>query len=99
VPNLVLAGDYVRNSMNVATMESACETGRRAAQAILDAGIAGSEPVDVIERWTPPENKPFRAEDDRRFRAGGPHPLDFPWPSGRAGGLRDGELGLRDLLP
>lgn len=36
VPNLVLAGDYVRTHTDLASMEGACEAGRRAANAILD---------------------------------------------------------------
>ncbi|HEU0032415.1 MAG TPA: FAD-dependent oxidoreductase [Kofleriaceae bacterium] len=36
VPNLVLAGDYVRTHTNIASMEGACESGRRAANAILE---------------------------------------------------------------
>jgi 15-cis-phytoene desaturase len=36
VPNLVLAADYVRTHTNLASMEGACEAGRRAANAVLD---------------------------------------------------------------
>ncbi|WP_224372884.1 hydroxysqualene dehydroxylase [Hyalangium versicolor] len=36
IPNLCLAGDYVRTHTNLASMEGACEAGRRAANAILD---------------------------------------------------------------
>ena len=41
IPNLVLASDYVRTHTNLASMEGACEAGRRAVNAILDrAGMA-----------------------------------------------------------
>ncbi len=36
IPNLVLAADYVRTNTDLASMEGACEAGRRAANAILD---------------------------------------------------------------
>ena len=77
--NLVLAGDYVRNSMNVATMESACETGKRAAQAILDSVGFNGEPVQVHDRWIPPENEPLKRIDEERWKLGLPHVLDTPW--------------------
>lgn len=80
IPNLTLAGDYVRNTMNVATMESACETGRRAAQAVLDASGVRADPVRIFDRWTPPENEPLKRVDEERYRLGLPHALDTPWP-------------------
>jgi 15-cis-phytoene desaturase len=36
IPNLTLAADYVRTNTDLASMEGACEAGRRAANAILD---------------------------------------------------------------
>jgi 15-cis-phytoene desaturase len=36
IPNLALASDYVRTHTNIASMEGACEAGRRAANAILE---------------------------------------------------------------
>lgn len=36
VPNLVLAGDYVRTHTDLASMEGACEAGRRAVNVLLD---------------------------------------------------------------
>ena len=36
IPNLVIAADYVRTHTNIASMEGACEAGRRAATAIMD---------------------------------------------------------------
>jgi hypothetical protein len=65
--------------MNVATMESACETGKRAAQAVLDAAGFHGEPVRVYDRWTPPENEPLKRADEERWKTGLPHALDTPW--------------------
>jgi uncharacterized protein with NAD-binding domain and iron-sulfur cluster len=81
IGNLMLAGDYVRNTMNVATMESACETGKRAAQAILEAAGFGGNPVRLDNRWIPPENEPLKRADAERWKLGLPHVLDTPWPS------------------
>ncbi len=36
ISNMFLAGDYIRTNTNLATMESACESGKRAVNAILD---------------------------------------------------------------
>jgi uncharacterized protein with NAD-binding domain and iron-sulfur cluster len=95
VGNLFLAGDYVRCSMNVATMESACETGRRAAQAVVDTADRGGD-VTVFDRWVPPENQPFRAHDAQLYKDGRPHLLDFPWPADAAARLAAG--GVAALL-
>lgn len=95
IPNLVLAGDYVRNTMNCATMESACETGRRAANVVCeDAGVTG---VPVLNRWLPPENGGLRRMDDKRYQRGQKHILDFPWGWRTSMRLRSGELSLRGL--
>jgi uncharacterized protein with NAD-binding domain and iron-sulfur cluster len=101
IPNLVLAGDYVRTSMNVATMESANESGRRAAQVVVDRARRG-DPVTVFDRWQPPENEPGYRGDDEAYKAGRPHMLDFPWPGREAAGLlgRSGDPSvLTQLLP
>ena len=82
IPNLFLAGDYCRSTMNVATMESANETGRLAAKALVDASGRSVEPVRVFERWQPPENQSLRDRDEERYRRGQPHALDTPWPGG-----------------
>lgn len=96
IPNLILAGDYVRNTMNCATMESACETGRRAANAVCEnAGVTG---VPVLNRWIPPENGGLRRIDDQRYRDGRKHILDFPWTLRIGALLRSGEISLQDLV-
>jgi uncharacterized protein with NAD-binding domain and iron-sulfur cluster len=80
IPNLFLAGDYCRATMNVATMETADETGRLAAKALIERSRRRVEPVEVFERWQPPENQALRDLDEQRYRSGQPHMLDTPWP-------------------
>jgi uncharacterized protein with NAD-binding domain and iron-sulfur cluster len=59
IKNLVLASDYVRTYTNIASMESACEAGRRAANEIL-ARSASTKPLaevwplvepEIYDRW------------------------------------------------
>jgi uncharacterized protein with NAD-binding domain and iron-sulfur cluster len=64
VSNLFLAGDYLRTNTNLATMEAANESGRRAANAIL---AAEGRPADCAVL---PLDEPFeslRARDEARF--------------------------------
>ena len=71
----MLAGDYVRCTMNVATMESANETGRRAAAAVAEAAGRGAGSVESFDRWMPPENEALKRLDQDRYRRGLPHLL------------------------
>jgi hypothetical protein len=67
LPNLFLAGDYVRTHTNLACMEAANESGRRAANAILTA--EGQVPTCMVV----PLDEPFetlRAKDRARFARG-----------------------------
>jgi uncharacterized protein with NAD-binding domain and iron-sulfur cluster len=76
IPNLVLAGDYVRCTMNVATMESANETGRRAAAAVTEAAGWGAGSVEAFDRWVPEENEVLKRLDETRYRRGQAHILE-----------------------
>jgi uncharacterized protein with NAD-binding domain and iron-sulfur cluster len=59
IPNLVLASDYVRTHTDIASMESACEAGKRAANGVLDRDAAAAtrvriwplEELAAFERW------------------------------------------------
>lgn len=84
VPNLFLAADYVRTHTDLATMESANEAGRRAANGILAASGVSARPAGV---WAPPESRLldlWKAYDRRRFARGLPWhehaPLWVRWP-------------------
>ena len=74
IPNLVLASDYVRTNTNIASMEGACEAGRRAVNEILIRSASTTRKADV---W-PLEEPQFawlKAWDARRFAEGKPHIL------------------------
>ncbi|MXV62883.1 FAD-dependent oxidoreductase [Natronorubrum sp. JWXQ-INN-674] len=76
ISNLTLAGDYVRTNSDLASMESATEAGRRAANAILERrGIRGSR-VPVWELEEPALFEPFKRQDRLRYRLGLPHPAE-----------------------
>lgn len=78
VPNLFMAGDYVRTDLNLATMEGANESGRQAVNALLDAaGVPGGR-VRVQTLFQPPELVPVKAVDAARYAAGLPNALDLP---------------------
>ncbi|MBP2472737.1 uncharacterized protein with NAD-binding domain and iron-sulfur cluster [Crossiella equi] len=76
VPNLALAGDYVRNDVNLATMEGANEAGRAAANAVLAASGSSAPPVRLFTLYKAPELAGLQAEDTRRYRAGLPNLFD-----------------------
>jgi hypothetical protein len=44
LPNMFIAGDYVKTYTDLATMEGANESGRRAVNAVLKAARSGAEP-------------------------------------------------------
>lgn len=70
IPNLFLAGDYVRCDVNLATMEGANETGRRAVNAILDATGSQADGVKVYELHRPREWDGLKRIDRDRYRRG-----------------------------
>ncbi|QFU81986.1 hydroxysqualene dehydroxylase [Natronorubrum aibiense] len=73
IDNLTLASDYVRTNSDLASMESANEAGRRAANAILERH--GRAPtVEVWDLEEPAVFEPFKRQDRVRYRLGMPHP-------------------------
>ncbi|NKY51776.1 hydroxysqualene dehydroxylase [Nocardia vermiculata] len=77
IGNMFLCGDHVRTGIDLATMEGACEAGRKAANAVLDAAGDGAPRVPVFPMYAPPELEPFKRLDADRFRAGLPHLMDM----------------------
>jgi 15-cis-phytoene desaturase len=76
IPNLFLAGDYVKTMTNLATMEGACESGRMAALGLLirDNWNAGPRP-QLFPLAEPPVFAPFKALDETvNFPLGWPPP-------------------------
>ncbi len=58
VPNFFLAGDYVRTDVDLATMEGANESARRAVNALLDRDGSEAERCRIWELYRPPEMDP-----------------------------------------
>lgn len=93
IPNLVIAGDYVRTNTDFASMEGACEAARRATNAILtrdnyqgDRGPASVWPLEEPEVFAP-----FRERDRQRYLRG------LPWAS-PAMINEEVEVGLQKLV-
>ncbi len=75
IENLFLASDYVRCYADLATMEAANETARRAVNGIIEASDSFATPCAVWPYGEPDFLAPFKAYDRLRFRAGLPHQM------------------------
>lgn len=73
IDNLALASDYVRTNSDLASMESANEAGRRAANAIIRKHGMGRR-ARIWELEEPDIFEPFKWQDRMRYRFGLPHP-------------------------
>lgn len=73
VANLTIAADFVRTNSDLASMESANEAGRRAANAIMSRH--GGSPASIYQLKEPALFAPFKQQDRLRYRLGLPHPL------------------------
>ncbi|MGH3735038.1 MAG: FAD-dependent oxidoreductase [Micromonosporaceae bacterium] len=78
IPNLFLAGDYVQTDVDLATMESANESGRAAVNALLAAAGSGAPPVQMFRLYDPPEFEAAKLADEQAYAAGLPNALDRP---------------------
>lgn len=75
IANLTLASDYVHTNSDLASMESANEAGRRAANAILKRhGHDATASIWSLEE--PRVFEPFKKQDQIRYRLGLPHPAE-----------------------
>ncbi len=75
IENLTIASDYVRTNSDLASMESANEAGRRAANAIFERhGV--SDRAAIWELPEPAIFEPFKRQDRIRYRLGLPHPAE-----------------------
>ncbi|MWK39413.1 FAD-dependent oxidoreductase [Actinomadura sp. J1-007] len=76
IPNLFLAGDWVRTPINVTTMEGANQGARQAVNALLDAAGSRESRCDVHELYETPLFALERANDKVRYRLGLPNQWD-----------------------
>ncbi|GAA0937562.1 FAD-dependent oxidoreductase [Actinocorallia libanotica] len=76
IPNLFVAGDYVQTDTDLATMESANESARAAANALLEAADSPAAPAATWKLYQPPELDGLKRLDAQRYKAGRPHLLD-----------------------
>ncbi|MFB7292081.1 hydroxysqualene dehydroxylase [Actinacidiphila glaucinigra] len=77
VPNFFLAGDYVRTDVDLATMEGANESARRAVNALLDADGSDADRCRVVPLYRPPEMEALKKVDELRYRLGLPNTFDL----------------------
>ena len=73
MPNLCFAADYVRTHTDLASMEGACEAGRRAANAILDREGSAAARAEIWPLEEPPQFEPWKQLDADLYRRGRPH--------------------------
>ncbi|WP_308250705.1 hydroxysqualene dehydroxylase [Nonomuraea rhizosphaerae] len=77
IPNFFLAADFVRNSINLATMEGGNEAGRMAANGILDAAGSSASRARLFTLYLPPEFRGLYDTDDVRYLLGLPNQFDL----------------------
>lgn len=78
IPNLFFAGDFVRTNIDLATMEGANESGRMAANAILEQTGSNKTPAELFKLWKNPLLAPLQETDAVLYKAGLPNALDLP---------------------
>ena len=69
LPNLFLAGDFVQTDIDLATMEGANESGRKAANAILASAGSTAAPATTYTLWRNPAMAPLQAADAALYAA------------------------------
>lgn len=78
IPNLFFSGDLVQTDIDLATMEGANESGREAANAVLDATGSSAPRARKYRLYDPPEFAAAKAIDAQLYKAGLPNALDRP---------------------
>lgn len=77
VPNLVLAGDYVRTGTDLASMEGANEAARRAVNAILTRTASTAAPAPTWPLEEPARFAPWKKLDERLYQHGHRHVFEL----------------------
>ncbi|MBK7372167.1 MAG: FAD-dependent oxidoreductase [Saprospiraceae bacterium] len=79
ITNLFLAGDYVRTNTNLACMETANESARRAVNCIIDASGTGKPYAKVWKLRSWKMLMPYKWWDKKRYTKGLPYKSKYPW--------------------
>ena len=77
IPNLFLAGDWVRANINVTTMEGANAGGRQAVNGLLDAAGSSAPRCTLRNLLVPAEFTLAKTQDRLRYRLGLPNAYDI----------------------
>ncbi|MCP3803153.1 FAD-dependent oxidoreductase [Allokutzneria sp. A3M-2-11 16] len=77
IPNYFLAADYVRNDIDLATMEGANEAAREAVNALLDAAGSAKPRCEVQTLYRPPEFELLKIQDGVNYGLGLPNVFDL----------------------
>jgi uncharacterized protein with NAD-binding domain and iron-sulfur cluster len=80
IPNFFLAGDFVKTNIDLATMEGANESGRKAANAILDAVGSNASRASLYKLYENPWLKGIKQTDALLYKTGLPNLLDVRLP-------------------
>jgi len=73
IPNLVLAGDYVRTYTDLASMEGANEAARRAVNVILQRAASAADQVQTWPLTEPDQFAPWKKLDEKLYQQGHRH--------------------------
>jgi uncharacterized protein with NAD-binding domain and iron-sulfur cluster len=92
IPNLFLAGDYVKTNVMVTTMEGANESARQAVNALLQAAGSGAARCTLKNLYRPPEWTLWQELDRRRYAAGHKNVFDVPAPAHELPALPTGSI-------
>lgn len=79
IENLYLAGDYVRTNTDLATMEGANESARRAVNCIIDADGHKKSYAQIFKFKEPWFFDLMKWWDKNRYNKGLPYSSDIPW--------------------